>query len=214
MIEPVFFPHISVEDNIKLFLKIHRKEFFLENSEAILKLVGLWDARKRKPVHFSFGMKQRTALALALIMKPKFVLLDEPFVGLDPIGVKNLLAILKEWAANHETAMIISSHQLAELQDLCNRYLFIDNGVVTKQELSHKGSLIVELHEETTEITSSKIDELLTSFSLTKVANKIKLPSNLDNTSLNTIIKVLAEEGAIKTILSHKDSLESFFKED
>lgn len=65
----------------------------MSNIEKTLRLVGLLEAKNRKPMDFSFGMKQRTALALALITEPKFVLLDEPFVGLDPIGIKNLLEI-------------------------------------------------------------------------------------------------------------------------
>ena len=126
MIEPVFFPQISVEENLKLYLKIHKKEQYQDNIEKILKLVGLWEAKDRKPIDVSFGMKQRTALALALVTEPQFVLLDEPFVGLDPIGVKNLLEILKQWSKVNKTSMIISSHQLAELEDLCTRYLFIE----------------------------------------------------------------------------------------
>ena len=81
MIEPVFFPQISAEENLKLYLKIHKKEQYQDNIEKILKLVGLWEAKDRKPIDFSFGMKQRTALALALVTEPQFVLLDEPFCG-------------------------------------------------------------------------------------------------------------------------------------
>ena len=66
---------------LKLYLKIHKKEQYQDNIEKILKLVGLWEAKDRKPIDFSFGMKQRTALALALVTEPQFVLLDEPFCG-------------------------------------------------------------------------------------------------------------------------------------
>ena len=54
MIEPVFFPQISVEENLKLYLKIHKKEQYQDNIEKILKLVGLWEAKDRKPIDFSF----------------------------------------------------------------------------------------------------------------------------------------------------------------
>ncbi|GLB79992.1 hypothetical protein SalAn1F4_09250 [Streptococcus alactolyticus] len=96
--------------NVKLYLKIHKKEQYQDSIEKTLKLVGLWEAKNRKPVDFSFGMKQRTALALALVTEPRFVLLDEPFVGLDPIGVRNLLDILKQWSKVDKTSMIIFSH--------------------------------------------------------------------------------------------------------
>lgn len=147
MIEPVFFPQISVEENLKLYLKIHKKEQYQDNIEKILKLVGLWEAKDRKPIDFSFGMKQRTALALALVTEPQFVLLDEPFVGLDPIGVKNLLEILKQWSKVNKTSMIISSHQLAELEDLCTRYLFIESGIIDDKISTEQNSIIIELNE-------------------------------------------------------------------
>ena len=142
MIEPVFFPQISVEENVKLYLKIHKKEQYQDNIEKTLKLVGLWEAKNRKPVDFSFGMKQRTALALALVTEPRFVLLDEPFVGLDPIGVRNLLDILKQWSKVNKTSMIIFSHQLAELEELCTRYLFIESGTIDDKISAEHNSII------------------------------------------------------------------------
>ncbi len=77
-----------------------------------MKLVELWEARNRKPKGFSFGMKQRTALAIALVAEPDFLILDEPFVGLDPIGVQKLIDILKQWSSERQISMLISSHQL------------------------------------------------------------------------------------------------------
>ncbi|KXT76026.1 ABC transporter ATP-binding protein [Streptococcus sp. DD12] len=216
MIDPVYFPQISVEENLKLFLKIHKKEEYLPNIESTLRLVGLWEARTRKPSDFSFGMKQRTALALALITKPKFVLLDEPFVGLDPIGVKNLLTILKEWAQTNKTSMIVSSHQLAELEDLCNRYLFIDQGVIQSQFKSEQNSIIIELNreDERQDNSVSSIDKLVAEYGLLYYEDKVEITNVEDNRALNEILEQLAATQSIKTILSKKESLERLFSED
>ena len=193
MIEPVFFPQISVEENLKLYLKIHKKEQYQDNIEKILKLVGLWEAKDRKPIDFSFGMKQRTALALALVTEPQFVLLDEPFVGLDPIGVKNLLEILKQWSKVNKTSMIISSHQLAELEDLCTRYLFIESGIIDDNHL---------------------IENLVKKYSLKYSENNIEIDNSVNNEALNSILEQLAVAKLINNVLSKKDSLERLFVEE
>lgn len=146
MIDPVFYPEMTVMDNLKFYLNLHGKQELLPNIEQTLKLVELWEARNRKPKGFSFGMKQRTALAIALVAEPDFLILDEPFVGLDPVGVEKLIGILKKWSSERQISMLISSHQLGELEALCNRYIYIDSGQLAGEfEGSGKPSLIVHL---------------------------------------------------------------------
>ncbi|MDO4903852.1 MAG: ABC transporter ATP-binding protein [Limosilactobacillus sp.] len=213
MIEPVFYPQISVEENLKLYLKIHKKEQYLSNIEPTLKLVGLWQAKDRKPRDFSFGMKQRTALAIALVTEPQFVLLDEPFVGLDPIGVKNLLAILKKWSETNNTSMIISSHQLSELEDICTRYLFIESGFINDHISTDQNSLVIELNE-LNEDHSKLVDQLVEKYGVSKVELGLEVDSSIDNNHLNDIFEQLAKAGLIKNVLSKKDSIERLFVED
>lgn len=201
MIEPVFFPQISVEENLKLYLKIHKKEQYQDNIEKILKLVGLWEAKDRKPIDFSFGMKQRTALALALVTEPQFVLLDEPFVGLDPIGVKNLLEILKQWSKVNKTSMIISSHQLAELEDLCTRYLFIESGIIDDKISTEQNSIIIELNEIFRDEDNHLIENLVKKYSLKYSENNIEIDNSVNNEALNSILEQLAVAKLINNVL-------------
>ena len=214
MIEPVFFPQISVEENVKLYLKIHKKEQYQDNIEKALKLVGLWEAKNRKPVDFSFGMKQRTALALALVTEPRFVLLDEPFVGLDPIGVRNLLDILKQWSKVNKTSMIIFSHQLAELEELCTRYLFIESGTIDDKISAEHNSIIIELNEMISEEDGHLIENLVKNYYLKYSENCIEIDNSVNNEALNAILEQLAVAKLIKNILSKKDSLERLFTEE
>lgn len=214
MIEPVFFPQISAEENLKLYLKIHKKEQYQDNIEKILKLVGLWEAKDRKPIDFSFGMKQRTALALALVTEPQFVLLDEPFVGLDPIGVKNLLEILKQWSKVNKTLMIISSHQLAELEDLCTRYLFIESGIIDDKISTEQNSIIIELNEIFRDEDNHLIENLVKKYSLKYSENNIEIDNSVNNEALNSILEQLAVAKLINNVLSKKDSLERLFVEE
>ena len=204
MIKPVFFPQISVEENIKLYLKIHKKGQYQDNIEKALKLVGLWEAKNRKPVDFSFGMKQRTALALALVTEPRFVLLDEPFVGLDPIGVRNLLDILKQWSKVNKTSMIIFSHQLAELEELCTRYLFIESGTIDDKISAEHNSIIIELNEMISEEDGHLIENLVKNYYLKYSENCIEIDNSVNNEALNAILEQLAVAKLIKNILSKK----------
>ncbi len=214
MIEPVFFPQISVEENVKLYLKIHKKEQYQDNIEKTLKLVGLWEAKNRKPVDFSFGMKQRTALALALVTEPRFVLLDEPLVGLDPIGVRNLLDILKQWSKVNKTSMIIFSHQLAELEELCTRYLFIESGTIDDKICAEHNSIIIELNEMISEEDGHLIENLVKNYYLKYSENCIEIDNSVNNEALNAILEQLAVAKLIKNVLSKKDSLERLFTEE
>lgn len=75
----------------------------------VLELVGLWPYRDRRPAGFSFSMKQRLALVIALVSDPEFLILGEPFVDLDPDGVLQLIAVLRQWASDRSIAMLISS---------------------------------------------------------------------------------------------------------
>ena len=146
MIDPVFYPEMSVVDNLKFYLKLHGKQELYSNIEPTLKIVELWDARNRKPKGFSFGMKQRTALAIAMVAEPDFLILDEPFVGLDPIGVQKLIDILKKWSSERQISMLISSHQLGELEALCERYVYIDGGQLAESFAGQEAqSVIVKL---------------------------------------------------------------------
>lgn len=132
MIEPSFYSYMTVEENLNFYLDVHQKQEYKKNIDNILKLVDLEHKKYEKPEKFSFGMKQRLSLAIVLIDEPSFLILDEPFVGLDPYGIKEFIKILKKWVEKKNISMIISSHQLSELESICNRYIMIENGQLKK----------------------------------------------------------------------------------
>ena len=212
MIEPVFYEYLTVEENLKVFLKIHRGEQHYSKIEEILKLVDLWNSRNRKPETFSFGMKQRTALALALITEPEFIILDEPFVGLDPFGVKNLIDILKRWSDNKQTSMIISSHQLSELESICNRYIFIENGKLKEKDSNKGRSLLIYLNPQNNN-ESLFLNGFAAEYGITIENNVLEIPVDMENKKFNIIIEKLADRKLIKNISHSKDHLEDLFEE-
>ena len=141
MIEPVFYPYMTVKENLDFYLELHGKPQFKKNIDSVLELVDLAGKKNKKPETFSFGMKQRLSLAIVLVDEPDFLILDEPFVGLDPNGVQELLEILKRWVQKRNIAMIISSHQLSELESICNRFVMLENGKMEHIRLEDERSL-------------------------------------------------------------------------
>ncbi|EGQ4122188.1 TPA: ATP-binding cassette domain-containing protein, partial [Staphylococcus pseudintermedius] len=100
-----------------------------------LDMVGLLSVSNKKIKHFSFGMKQRLSLAMCLIIEPKLAIMDEPFVGLDPNGVQSLILSLKKWVKIKNTSLLISSHQLNELEAVCDRFVFLKEGQLHEIQL-------------------------------------------------------------------------------
>ncbi|WFM81802.1 ABC transporter ATP-binding protein [Streptococcus ruminicola] len=208
MIDPVFYPEMSVIDNLKFYLKLHGKEELYSNIESTLKLVELWDARHRKPKGFSFGMKQRTALAIALVAEPDFLILDEPFVGLDPIGVQKLITILKTWSSERQISMLISSHQLGELEALCNRYVYIEAGKLADAfEGKENPSLVINL--DTTKDLSVLKPFLSETVSLEE--NSLDISTVTEAKELNQLFEVLASHELIAGISVKENHLKDIF---
>lgn len=98
--------------------------------DELARLVHLDERIDDKVSKYSLGMRQRLGLAQALINRPRLLVLDEPTNGLDPAGIKDLRDTLRELAHSEDVAVFISSHQLAELDLMCDRVAVIDRGVV------------------------------------------------------------------------------------
>ncbi|RKV63758.1 MULTISPECIES: ABC transporter ATP-binding protein [Streptococcus] len=210
MIDPVFYPEMTVEDNLKFYLRLHNKKELYKNIEPTLRLVELWEVRKRKPKNFSFGMKQRTALAIALVAEPNFLILDEPFVGLDPIGVQKLILILKEWASQRKISMLISSHQLSELESLCDRYVYIESGCLADEfsKPSGRDVLIELIDDENILILESYLSDTV------YIENQyLVISSQCSRGELNKVLQFLGEKQMISSISMKENQLKDIFME-
>lgn len=209
MIDPVFYPEMSVEDNLKFYLKLHGKTEYFSNIEPTLKLVELWEARKRKPKGFSFGMKQRTALAIALVAEPDFLILDEPFVGLDPIGVQKLIDILKQWSSERQISMLISSHQLSELEALCDRYVYIEGGRLA-DSFAGKGAPSVRVHLSADADMTALQDYLGEDIQLDQ--SILDIATTVDKERLNALFALLASHQWIEKLSVQENHLRELFQ--
>ncbi|MCR9154724.1 MAG: ABC transporter ATP-binding protein [Bacteroidetes bacterium] len=142
---PNFYPYMTARQNLKLVAKI--KECKNPNIEEVLEQVKLLDRGDDKFKTYSLGMKQRLAIASALLGDPDILLLDEPTNGLDPRGIAEVRQLILE-IADRGTTVIMASHILAEVEKVCNHVAVLKKGVLKysglASELSgHLGKLVV-----------------------------------------------------------------------
>jgi ABC-2 type transport system ATP-binding protein len=124
---PNFYPYMSAYDNLKLVCKIKGAPF--SKIDEKLTLVGLQDRKDSKFRTFSLGMKQRLAIASALLNDPEILILDEPTNGLDPQGIRQIRDIIKEIAATG-TTILLASHLLDEVEKVCTHVVVLRKGVI------------------------------------------------------------------------------------
>ncbi len=208
---PNFYPYMTAAQNLKLVCQI--KEVASDKIEEKLELVGLLDRKDSKFRTFSLGMKQRLAIASALLNDPEILILDEPTNGLDPQGIHQIREIIKV-IASKGTTILLASHLLDEVEKVCSHVVIIRKGVklysgpVDEMNASH-GFF---------ELNSNQNSELKKWLSDQSIFGNIKeedgkliafLNSELDAESLN---RQLYDAGITLThLVKRKESLEEQF---
>ena len=131
---PNFYPYMTAEENLKLVCKIKNIPFDKVNEK--LELVGLFDRKDSKFKTFSLGMKQRLAIASALLNDPEILILDEPTNGLDPQGIRQIRDIIKV-IASQGTTILLASHLLDEVEKVCSHVVVLRKGEMLYQGTVH-----------------------------------------------------------------------------
>ena len=131
---PALYPPLSARGNLEYQLRIsgYSKKECKKKIRELLSLVHLKDSRKLV-MHYSLGMRQRLALAMALVSEPDFLIMEEPLNGLDPEGIKDIRSILLELNQKFNVTILISSHILGELQKVATDYGFLKNGILIRE---------------------------------------------------------------------------------
>lgn len=130
--KPDMYDQLTGRKNLKiteLLNNIHDQKYV----EEMIEFVGLKTRINDKVKKYSLGMKQRLAIANALIKKPKLLILDEPTNGLDPKGIRELRQMLKTISQEQNMSILISSHILSEVENICDRVVIIDQGRLVKE---------------------------------------------------------------------------------
>jgi len=131
---PNFYPYMSAYQNLKLVCRIKGVDF--SKVEEKLDLVGLLDRKNDKFSTYSLGMKQRLGLAIALLNEPDCLVLDEPFSGLDPMGIYGFHQLIKKLSKENKITILISSHIVGELTELCDTLYVISKGRIIRSGLA------------------------------------------------------------------------------
>ena len=139
---PTLFKDMTALDNLEYF-RIQRNVPERSKIFEALETVGLDPSSKKNVGKYSVGMKQRLAIALALITNPEIMILDEPISGIDPKGIYEIRNLIKKLALENGVTFIISSHLLSELSNTVTKFLVIDNGKKIKE------MTIKQLYDET-----------------------------------------------------------------
>ncbi|NFL87172.1 ABC transporter ATP-binding protein [Clostridium botulinum] len=135
---PELYKYLSGRENIMQIARL--RSVSKKEVEKVIKLVGLEKRIDDKVSKYSLGMKQRLGLAVALIGSPKLLILDEPTNGLDPTGILEFREIIKKASKEKEISVFISSHILSEIQNLCDKVAFINEGKIKSiEKMDNKG---------------------------------------------------------------------------
>lgn len=153
-------------------------------------------------------MKQRTALAIAMVAEPDFLILDEPFVGLDPVGVQQLIDILKSWSQERNISMLISSHQLGELEALCERYVYIEKGQLADEFAGQSAPSVL------VEVDSRADKEALSAYlteAITLDGDVLEISTQAGSGELNAVLAYLASQNLISKLHVKENHLKEIF---
>lgn len=148
--DPQLFANLTVWEHLELTAGLYRLKDWEERARALLEELDMTEHREKAADELSRGMRQKVAVATALLHDPKALLFDEPLTGLDPRGIRTLYATIRERAARG-AAVVLSSHLLGQLDGLCTRYLILREG--TRRFYGSKDDLRAELGDDLSEAT-------------------------------------------------------------
>lgn len=212
---PELYTYLTAKENLEQLARMY-KDIPKERIGEVLELVRIKDRMNDKVRKYSLGMKQRLGLAEAIFAKPKLLILDEPTNGLDPMGIRELRAILRKLAKEEGTAIFISSHILAEIEQVCDTVAFIDKGVIKSVESINKDDKESTEHFILSVKENEKAEEVLKNISIVKLFKKLENSFSviLEKDSSSQLVKELVKKDvAIKEIYKKQQGLEERFME-
>jgi ABC-2 type transport system ATP-binding protein len=126
--DPKFYPYLSAQANLEILATLDGG-IDSERIHELLEFVDLLDRRNDRVAGFSTGMRQRLGMAAALLRRPRLLLLDEPTAGLDPAGIRDMGALIRDLSTDG-VAIVVSSHQINEVESVCDSFTVLRRGGV------------------------------------------------------------------------------------
>ncbi|HJB01653.1 MAG TPA: ABC transporter ATP-binding protein, partial [Candidatus Mediterraneibacter merdavium] len=191
LIEPSFFDYLTAEENLQYLAVLAGRDKHDKRISDLLKKTELYKSRRKKVREFSFGMKQRLGLCQSLLAEVDMLVFDEPFVGLDPIGKELFKQVIIEMAHDKRVPVLFSSHDLDDVDEICDRVVMIQNGVkVLDQKISKTKTFILRVDHQVSELLKRKLEETSPSITCNNEAVFFKNEEHIID-----IQKKLLEEG-------------------
>lgn len=209
---PALQPNLSAIDNLRyMALQLNLKQADEKILET-LAIVGLEDVDpKKKSKDFSLGMRQRLAIALAILDDPDFLILDEPINGLDPVGIKEMRSIILNLRNQYGMTILISSHILSELEMVVDRYIIMHKGLIVKEFSKQE---LEQTLEEQLYLQTNNHPKTLTALEDHGIAYKIDkdyISLSSDTNVMNLIHLLINHEIEVKEIFKQQMSFEDYY---
>ena len=206
---PDMYMYLSGYQNLELVANLY-KGITKNRIEEVVKLVKLEKRIKDKVSKYSLGMRQRLGIAQAILHKPNLLILDEPTNGLDPEGIKEMRELLIELASKEKMAILISSHNLAELDNFCNKVCIIKNGEVI--ETSEINKIKKEVSQEFEIFEVDDTEKVKTIIEGIIIIDKRNFKMNVSKEKVPEVIKKLVDNNIkVYEVKQEEKSLEEAF---
>lgn len=208
---PSLYGHLTASENLEIYREIYGAT--KERVDEVLQLAGLQDTGSKAVRKFSLGMKQRLSIALALLPRPRLMILDEPTNGLDPSGIIELREFIKKLNKEEDITFIISSHILSEIEKMVNRV-----GIVYQGRLIFQGRIdeLYQLQEQQANVLLQTSDNERALSVIAEPGIRLmeeQIAFNFrDGSQIASVTKVLVANNIdVYSIYTEKQSLEQLF---
>ncbi|MBM3453026.1 MAG: ABC transporter ATP-binding protein [Bacteroidetes bacterium] len=212
--KPDFYKYLSAQKNLEIFARISGATVTQREIAEMLDFVGLGNRAKDRVKGFSHGMKQRLGIAQTLLHKPDLIVLDEPTTGLDPQGIIEIRNLILRLKAEQNKTILLSSHQLSEIELIANRMVIINQGCSivegNVQELLNNEETVVRVEID----SSDKAIELIKSNLQISTVDRISatiFEVVMVKSRAPELSKLLVESGLQIQAIEPKRKLEDYF---
>lgn len=212
---PGFYPNLTASENLKIFATLRN----ISDPNAIkraLNLVGLSHNDKKLFSEFSLGMKQRLAIALAIMHDPELLILDEPTNGLDPIGIAEIRTFIKNLCVREGKTILISSHILSEIDLLADDIGIIDHGILLEEgsleNLKNRSNKFIQFTVSDVKKAIKILEKEFCHCDYTLVKDK-SFKINDSNVPINVVVDLFVRNSiSVYDAHMYQESLEDYFK--
>jgi ABC-2 type transport system ATP-binding protein len=211
---PNFYPYLNAVDNLIVVAKIKGMTDYMGRIEEVLRRVNLWERKTSRFRTFSLGMKQRLAIASALLNNPDVLVLDEPTNGLDPLGITEMRTLILEIAQEGKT-IIIASHILDEIEKICTHVAIMRKGKLLEvgplNQIMSQEQLFLVKADDLVALKSVVEDQLDMHF-LKEIDGELLISCALSEAS--KVNRLFAEKGIyLSGLREYRKNLETIFLE-